>query len=116
MRARERARVERHARAVLALVDPRLASRLHVLWCRRLPEGDWWWTHAIADDTAPWIFIDEHVFTESTPDEREDTIRHELAHLVAYERHGRDISDHGAEYARARRDIDRAISEEHGDA
>ena len=112
MRARERARVERHAERALALVAPHLGPKLHVIWCRRLPEGDTWWTHAVTDDDVPWVFIDEHVFDESTPEEREDTVRHELAHLVAYDRHGRDIQDHGPEYRRARREIDRALDEE----
>jgi hypothetical protein len=113
VRARERARVEKYASRTLGLVAPHITRRLHVIWCRRLPEGDAWHTHACVDADVPWMFIDEYVFEMSTPDEREDTIRHELAHLIAYDRHGRDVSDHGPEFQRARRDLERAIEEEH---
>lgn len=112
MRRRGRERVERHAREALSLVEPSVSKRLQVIWCRRLPHDDVYHTHAVADDHVPWIFIDEHVFDASTPDEREDTVRHELAHLIAYHRHGRHIQDHGDEYRRARREIDRALDEE----
>jgi SprT-like family len=113
MRTREREKVERHARRVAALVQPELGSTLRVLWCRRLPEGDTYHTYALADDDEPWIFVDEYVYQLSSPDEREDTIRHEIAHIIAYQRHGANIADHGPEYQRARKQLDKAIEDEH---
>lgn len=110
MRARERERVERHAARALAAVLPDV--RLLVGWSRRS------WPHveqhaeAFAWKADAVIVIDERSYEASTPAEREDTVRHEIAHLVAWHRHGHDIADHGAEFARARRDIDATLEED----
>lgn len=111
MRSRERARVERHAARALALVAPDL--RLLVGWTRlgtAWPDGVH--AEAFAFLREGVVVIDEMLFEAASPDDREDTIRHELAHLLAWHRHGHDIEDHGAEYRRARAEIDRALEEE----
>lgn len=114
MRARERARVERHAARALALVASDL--RLLVGWSREaIP-----WASAPQDVHAEAftfgrdavIVIDERRFEAATADEREDTVRHELAHLLAWHRHGHEIQLHGREWERARAEIDRALEEE----
>lgn len=55
------------------------------------------------------ILLDEITFERCTPDEREDTIRHEIAHLLAWDLHGHEIEDHGPEFRRARIDLDMAL-------
>lgn len=114
MRARKRERVERHAARALSLVAPDL--RLLVGWSR---EAIPWATvkndvfaEAFTFGRDGVVVIDEMLFEAASPDDREDTIRHELAHLLAWHRHGHDIEDHGAEYRRARAEIDRALDEE----
>lgn len=112
MRARERERVERHAARALEAVLP--GVRLLVGWSRRS------WPHVDQNAEAfAWkadavIVIDEPSYETATPADREDTVRHEIAHLLAWHRHGHGIADHGPEYARARRDVDRALEEELG--
>lgn len=113
MRARERSRVERHAARALELVAPGL--RLLVGWSRAAVP---WQGHEVDAEAFTFgldavIVIDEVRFEHSTPDEREDTVRHELAHLVAWHRHGHEIQPHGREWERARAEIDRALEEEH---
>lgn len=112
MRARERARVERHAARALGLVAPGL--RLLVGWTRTGSEAWGPGTHAEAFMflREGCVVIDELVFAAGSSEDREDTIRHELAHLVAWHRHGHEIASHGREWERARRDIDAALEED----
>jgi hypothetical protein len=115
VRARARRRVEAHARAVAALLLPRvslsLAWTLHPLagapGAEIYAEAFCWGSESI-------IVLDEIVFERSSPAEREDTIRHEIAHLLAWHRHGHQIADHGPEYRAARRDLDRALDFDYG--
>ena len=110
MRARERDRVERHMARALAAVLP--GVRLLVGWSRRS------WPHVEQHAEAfTWrsdavIVINERAYEASTPEEREDTIRHEIAHLLAWELHGHDIADHGPAFLRARREVDAALEED----
>lgn len=116
MRSRERARVERHAARALALV-----SKMHLTigWsCMPLQAAPGFVVYADSFlfegkfGKEAHIAIDELRFSWFSADEREDLVRHELAHIVAWERYGHDIEDHGAEYRRARAEIDRALEEE----
>lgn len=110
MRARERERVERHAASALAEVAPPL--RLLVGWTLQAwPHADMY-AEAFTFGRHAVIVIDEARFETAAPEEREDTVRHELAHVVAWHWHGHEIADHGPEYQRARRAIDRALDEE----
>jgi hypothetical protein len=113
MRARERQRVERHARALMEQLTGD-ADSLTVAWSRHPLPHPTLEVHAVAFtwDTHAVIVIDECVFARCTPDEREDTIRHEIAHVIAWRRYGHDIADHGPEWARVRREIDDILDEE----
>jgi len=112
VRSSARRRVEAHARRVVDAIG--LPLHLTIAWTlhpMHSPSGD-----VLADaftfGSVAVVVLDEPAFDAGTADEREDTIRHEIAHLLAWHRHGHDIADHGAEYIRARRDIDRALDEE----
>jgi hypothetical protein len=116
VRARERARVERHAARALGLV-----SRMHLTigWsCMPLQAAPGFVVYADAFlfegkfGKEAHIAIDELRFSWFNADEREELVRHELAHIVAWERDGHDIQDHGPEFQRARREIDRALEED----
>lgn len=113
MRARARERVERHAAEVLRLLEPSLV--LAVGWTRLpISEGSDV-VHAAAfafGHRECVIVIDEAVFEAGSPEEREDTVRHELAHLVAWHRYGHQIQAHGREWERVRAEIDLALEEE----
>lgn len=108
MNDRARRRVERHARAALALLAPDV--RLRVLW--HDDESDEY-GEAVVFDVAriAWIALSERAWARATPDEREDTVRHEVAHVVAWHRHGLGIRPHGREWLAARRDLDRELDE-----
>lgn len=109
MRARERARVERHAARALDAAVP--GKRLLVGWSRL------GWPHVDACAEAfsfgrdAVIVIDEIRFESASAEDREDTIRHEIAHLVAWHMHGHHIQSHGPEYQRARQTVDAALDE-----
>jgi hypothetical protein len=111
MRTAARARVERHARAVVDTI--RLPVHLTVAWTLHPMHGS---RDVLADaftfGSVAVIVLDEPSFEAADADSREDTIRHEIAHLLAWHRHGHDIADHGAEWRAARRDIDRLLDEE----
>lgn len=110
MRARARRRVEAHARAVAGLLLPRVS--LSIAWTLHPlagAEGAEVHAEAFCWGDAAIIVLDEVVYERSSAAEREDTIRHEIAHLLAWHRHGHEIADHGAEYRAARRDLDRAL-------
>jgi hypothetical protein len=108
MRASERARVERYASRVLEKVAPKM--RLLVGWSRECGS----WHEGVHGEAFIWavygvIMLSEKLFESGTPESREDTIRHELAHLVAWHRHGHEIPAHGREWRAARADIDAAL-------
>lgn len=106
MTDRQRRRVERHARAALARVQPGVSLR--VLWHH--DDVDEFAETVVFDRySGAWIAISERAWLAQTPLEREDTIRHELAHVVAWRRHGVGIRPHGREWLAARRDIDEAL-------
>lgn len=105
MKSRERARVERHAKRACALVAPDL--RLIVCWVSTGLRGAF--AECLAHTGEAYIMIDEPLFDLATPDDREDTIRHEIAHAIAWRRHGYSIRPHGREWLRARADLDRAL-------
>lgn len=113
MRARARRRVEAHALAVAGALLPRVS--LSIAWTLHpLAGAEGEEVHAVAFSWGEHaiVVLDEDVFERSSADEREDTIRHEIAHLLAWHRHGHEIADHGAEYRAARRDLDRALDSE----
>lgn len=110
MRVRDRLRVEKRTREIIKLVEPKLLKKLRIIWCRRLPcDHKDYLTHAIVDAQVPWIFFDEYVHGISSKEENEDTIRHEIAHLMAYFKYGRDIPDHGKEFRAARRRVEKVL-------
>lgn len=103
---RQRRRVERHARAALALVAPDVPLR--VLWHH--DDVDEFAETVVFDAHAgAWIAISERAWLTQTPLEREDTIRHEIAHVIAWRRYGVKIRPHGREWLAARRDLDEAL-------
>lgn len=73
----------------------RLAKRVRVGWNSRLRSTA---GRARPDDAA--IELNPRL-AELGADEVRRTLLHELAHLVAYERHGRRIAPHGPEWRRA---------------
>jgi len=111
VRASARRRVEAHARRVVDAIG--LPVHLSIAWTLHPMHGS---RDVLADaftfGSVAVVVLDEPAFEASDADSREDTVRHEIAHLLAWHRHGHDIADHGAEYIRARRDIDRALDEE----
>lgn len=72
-----------------------LAGRLRVGWNRRLRS-----TAGRAWLNEGWIELNPRLL-EHGRDEVRLTLLHELAHLVAHERHGRGIAPHGAEWQQA---------------
>lgn len=100
MRRRERERVERRTRALLAShVGTAMAKALAILWARRIPDarGLAWY------ETRPrvmWIMYDEGWLGRASASERRELIAHEVAHLLAYHFHGEGIKAHGAEWRR----------------
>ena len=110
MRASARRRVEAHARRVVDAIG--LPLHLTIAWTLHPMHGADVLADAFTFGSTAVVVLDEPTFERGTADEREDTVRHEIAHLLAWHRHGHDIADHGAEYIRARRDIDRALDEE----
>lgn len=106
MNDRQRRRVERHAREALARVLPGVALR--VLWHH--DDVDEFAETVVFDRYAgAWVAVSERAWAASSAEDREDTIRHELAHVVAWHRHGVGIRPHGREWLAARRDIDEAL-------
>lgn len=102
MRARDRARAERRVRELAAAVDVALADAVRVVWAASLPD-----CYALAlafTERDQWVLLcAERWRTE--PDQRADTVAHELAHL-----HSGD-SSHGRAWRRAYRRI-RAMARE----
>lgn len=91
MRARERARCERAAEALLPGVV--------VVWAREIP-------HAYAYALWPsGIVLCEASFGKAPAHKRWTLIAHEIAHLIAWREHGTLIQDHGREWRRAYRKI-----------
>lgn len=98
MRARDRSRVERRAFAICALVSPAIACRLRVIWARSLPDAyGYAWRNTIV--------LDESRYTE---DEGEDTLRHEIAHVLTFEVHP-EAKPHGIEFRAMRKRLDAEI-------
>lgn len=108
MNDRQRRRVERHAREALFRVDPGVVLR--VLWHHDDVDE---FAETVVFDRHPgaWIAISERAWEASSAEDREDTIRHELAHVVAWRRHGVKIRPHGREWLAARRDLDEALDD-----
>lgn len=78
---------------------PELASRLKVGWNKRLRS-----TAGRAWIRESWIELNP-LLVEHGVDQVRLTLLHELAHLVAYERHGRHIQAHGSEWRQACADL-----------
>jgi SprT-like family len=98
MRARSRAKIERRAFALASLLSPAIACRLRVIWARSLPDAygyAWRFT----------IVLDEQRYT---PEDGEDTLRHEIAHVLTFEAHP-DATGHGPEFRAMRKRLDAAI-------
>lgn len=106
MNDRHRRRVERHARAALDCVEPGVPLR--VLW-HADDSDEYAETVVFPREAGAWIAISDRAWRVQSPAEREDTIRHELAHVVAWHRHGHGIRPHGREWLAARREIDEAL-------
>lgn len=98
MRARQRSKIERRAVALCALVSPSIASRLEVIWARRLRDVyGYAWLRTIVLDESRYI-----------GEEGEDTLRHEIAHVLTFELHPY-ASAHGPEYRAMRKRLDLEI-------
>ena len=102
-----RARVDRNAARALARLAPHVSLR--VAWERGSVADAW-------DGECIWlgaghalVVVNEVRFEAATPSDREDTIRHELAHVLAWDRHGSAIAPHGREFLRARAELDDAL-------
>ncbi len=80
---------------LLALGLAALAGRLRVGWNRRLRS-----TAGRAWINDSWIELNPLLIGHGL-DEVRLTLLHELAHLVAHERHGRSIKAHGSEWRQA---------------
>ena len=84
------------ADAVQKLGMPQLVGRVEVYWNRRLKT-----TAGLADCRA-WRIELNPLLPEFSPAEPEHTVKHELAHLVAQARAGRErIATHGAQWRQA---------------
>jgi len=95
---RDRRRVEARARALCAIVS----VRCDLVWARSLPRA---FGYALDIENGAIIILDESRF-DLTGVEAEDTLRHEIAHVVVFHRHPNGVDDpHGTEYKRARRDV-----------
>jgi len=72
---------------------PELASKVRVEWNARFTRrmGD-------ANYNKMRIRLSIPLFARAGEDEQEDTIAHEMAHLVAQHKYGRDIKAHGGEW------------------
>lgn len=105
MRARDRRRIERRAFALASLVSPTIACRLRVIWARSLPDAyGYAWRFTIVLDEARY-----------TLEDGEDTLRHEIAHVLTFEAHP-DAAGHGPEWRAMRKRLDaeiKAWEEEH---
>lgn len=98
MRARERHRIDRRAFAICSLISPSIACRLRVIWARSLPDAyGLAWRFTIVLDESRYTF-----------DEGEDTLRHEIAHVLTFEAHP-DAAAHGPEFRAMRKRLDAAI-------
>lgn len=95
MRAREREAAVRRVQSI--------APDVIVIWARLLPG---WSGIAIAPNV---IVLCEQRYGSDSPAERDDTIAHEIAHLYAWRDHGHSIQDHGPEWRKAKRTLDRAL-------
>jgi len=99
MRARDRHRIDRRAFAICSLISPAIACRLHVIWARSLPDAyGYAWRNTIV--------LDESRYT--LDDEGEDTLRHEVAHVLTFEAHPH-ATGHGPEFRAMRKRLDAAI-------
>ena len=76
-----------------------LAARVTVSWHRRLTS-----TAGLAQPSHASVLLNPRL--QAFPDEIDRTLRHELAHLVAYDRaRGRQIAAHGKEWKQACNDL-----------
>ncbi len=92
MRARDRTRIEREIYTWARLAGVRDVS---VVCARDLPDA---WAIATTDG---WIVLNEARWAAARPGENRDTVEHELAHVLAWQRHGDEIQAHGREWRRA---------------
>jgi SprT protein len=93
--------LENLARQLLREVGARkIAQNISVYWNRRLKT-----TAGLACYERKAVFLNPKII-EVAPREVQRTLRHELAHFVAHERHERQrIQPHGPEWRRACRDL-----------
>ncbi len=76
---------------------------MHIFWARDLDGGDLYDpdpTWALAVYPSLWIILSERAWNLAPEADRWDTIAHEIAHLIAWRRHGIEIRDHGREWRR----------------
>jgi len=101
----------RPARAVFAAVESDAAERMlrHGLdgWAFGFGRGKrtLGTTRVRAGAATGTIRVSRHLVTDGTPDMLRDTLLHEIAHAVAYVRHGRAAMNHGALWRAVAREL-----------
>jgi predicted metallopeptidase len=107
VRRRDRRLAEERILDLAAEVCPRLAPSVHVVWARVLPD-----TYALAcvhSSSHLWIVLCEHRWI-AEPEERADTVAHELAHLRIDTAGGEELP-HGPRWRRVFRSYRRVARE-----
>ena len=99
MRKRDRDRVERRARQIASLICPTCAAQIKIIWARSLPDAfGYAWQNLIVFDEGRFV-----------GEEGEDTLRHEVAHVLVFALHPNAKRSHGVEYRLMRNRLDREI-------
>lgn len=75
------------------------------MWARALRNAEAWAIHS-----SEWfcIVIDEERFEAMSSERRVKVVLHEVAHILAWERYGVRILDHGPEWRKTFNDLRRA--------
>lgn len=105
----ERSVIERRARMYYARVLTwGLSKDLVVGWATEIPGACAVAVPLPDDGDPPLLIICEKKWLSSTKKEQMDTLLHELAHLLAWHLFGPSSRQHGPEFRRARRMLDKA--------